>query len=152
MKNPNYLQTLSPHEKILQQLSVKFNLPLKDIRRIIQHNFSQMNKAFAKEGVTSIEWVGMGKFVVSEPRTKYFIKKKMEKIVNGRLKMDGYNERLYKVAKAEEVNIKMLRTKIKDEETLEYIRRVEEQLAAQKFPKGRNPEGGGGENGDMQEV
>lgn len=110
-----------------------------------------MNKAFAKEGVASIEWVGMGKFVVSEPRTKYFLKKKMEKIVNGKLimEMDGYNERLDKVAKAEEVNIKMLRTKIKDEETLEYIRRVEEQLAAQKFPKGRNPEGSGGENGDM---
>lgn len=153
MKNqPLDLQT--PHEKILKQLSVKFNLPLKDVKRIIQHNFLQMNKAFAKEGVTSIEWVGMGKFVVSEPRAKYLLKKKMEKIVNGRLiqEFDGYNEKLDKIAKTEEENIKLLRTKIKNEETLEYIRRVEEQLASQKFPKGRGPEGSSGENGDMQEV
>lgn len=133
---------------------MKFNMPLRDIKRIIQHNFTQMNKAFAKEGVSSIEWVGMGKFVVSEPRANHLLKRKMEKVTNGKLIMeaDGHNDRLDKIVKNEEENIKLLKTKIKDEQALEYIRGMEEQLASQKFPKGRNPGDSRGENGDMQEV
>lgn len=113
-----------------------------------------MNKAFAKEGVASIEWVGMGKFVVSEPRAKHLFKKKIEKVVNGKLIMeaDGFDERLDKIIKQEEKNVKLLKTKLKNEETLEYIRRVEEQLAAQKSPKGRDCKDSGGENDDMQNL
>lgn len=110
-----------------------------------------MNKAFGKEGVSSIEWVGMGKFVFSEARAKHLMRKKMEKITNGNLimKVDGFNERLSKVIGMEEENVKLMKTKIKNENTLEYIRRLEEQLATQKLPKGRDIEDIGRENEDM---
>lgn len=145
---------LTPNEKILRNLSVKFGIPYKDVKKIVNHNFWQMSKAFAKKGVTSIEWVGLGKFVVSEPRAKHFLVKQMSKLYNGKafIESEGPTSKMLKSVEEAQKNVDLLKTKIKDEQIIEYLRGMEEQLASKKFPNRRNSEDLRGENGDMQEL
>lgn len=150
----NQQEDISPNEKILRQLALENNMVYKDVRKIIHHVFSEMSDAFGKEGVTSIEWVGIGKFLVSEPRAKYVLAKKLSKVHHGKLIMerDGVSERMIKAVAIEEKNVALMKTKIKDDKSIEFIRRVEEQLATKVVGERVDSPSVRGENEDMQGV
>lgn len=122
---------MTPHEWIIKQLAMKYSLPAKDVKAVVHHNFKTMHDAFGKEEVTSMEWVGIGKFVVSQGRLKYYIAKIMSKIYHGEeIMKTSPTDRLAGNIKTAKEKIETLKTKIKDDEVIEYLRGVEEQLAS----------------------
>lgn len=127
---------MTPQEWFLRRLSKKYDLPVHVIKKIVNNNYKQLNQAFSKDGINSIEWVGIGKFLTSQVRIKKTIEKNISKIY-GAQKMLEIEEspRLRKCIDASEKLIIILRTKLKDDKLIADLRRVEEQLAAGKTLK-----------------
>lgn len=120
---------MTSHEWILHQLSEKYNVPVKDVKKMVNHNFAEMSKAFGKESITSIEWVGMGNFTVNQGRLKYYISRLLSKFYIGKIKLkEEYTRRMEISVKLTEQSIELATTKLKDDKVIEYLRGVEEQL------------------------
>ena len=63
---------------IIQTLATKYNLPLKTVERIINHQFKFVHKIMKKGNFDSIRLPYFGKFSVNQKRVEYINKLKNE--------------------------------------------------------------------------
>ena len=122
------------------------------VKKIVHHSFSQMSKAFGDSETSTIEWVGIGKFVLSEKICFNYLKKALSKIYHGEKKLkEGIDnpQRMIKSIKEEREKYNVLITKLKNNELLSDIRRLEEQFNFKREVVRGDKECGSREDGDL---